>query len=328
MRDKIKIRILALTVCLVSTATTVGNTKVIANSKVQNENSTYNAIMINSADDVSLDTPKLRKQIQAEIAKYPQAGIAVAYKDLKTGKTFFLNEKKSFHAASTMKTPVMAEVFKQAAEGKFSLQDSIRVYNSFASIADGTSFSVKPSDDSEQDLYSRIGTRVGIMDLMLRMITKSSNLATNILIDKVGAKNVNLTMRNISAKDIQVLRGVEDEKAFEKGMNNTVTAYDLLLLFEQIAREQMVSKEASMAMVDILMQQQLKGAIIAKLPRDVRVANKTGSITAVLNDSGIVFLPDGNRYVLVLLSRGLEPEPAMSVLSQISLHIYQHNTTP
>jgi beta-lactamase class A len=131
-------------------------------------------------------------------------------------------------------------------------------------------------------------------------------------------------MRSIGARDIQVLRGVEDTPAFEKKLNNTVTAYDLMLLFEQIGKGKMVSEKASKAMIGILEQQELKGVISAKLPEDVRVANKTGSIEGVLNDSGIVYLPDGRKYVVVLLSRGATAADAKATLSSISQHIYNY----
>lgn len=267
---------------------------------------------------------QLREQVFNEIKPYPYGQFGIAFKDLQSGATFFFKENSVFHAASTMKTPVMAEVFAQAEAGKFRLEDEVLVYNEFTSIADGTKYSVNVADDSEQELYQQVGSGIPISELIYRMITKSSNLGTNILIDKVGASAVNQTMRNMGAKHISILRGVEDQKAFDKGMNNMVTAKDLMLLFEQIALEKLVSQQASKQMVSILMQQHLKGAIPAKLPSGVRVANKTGSITRVLNDSGIVFLPDGRKYVLILLSSGLEPEPAMKVLSNISLYFYEH----
>lgn len=267
---------------------------------------------------------QLREQVFNEIKHHPSGQFGIAFKDLQSGATFFINENIDFHAASTMKTPVMAEVFAQAESGKFRLEDEVLVYNDFTSIADGSKYSVDVADDSEQELYQQIGSGIPISELIYRMITKSSNLATNILIDKVGASAVNQAMRNMGAQHISILRGVEDQKAFDKGMNNMVTAKDLMLLFEQIASEKLVSQQASKQMVSILMQQHLKGAIPAKLPSDVRVANKTGSITRVLNDSGIVFLPDGRKYVLVLLSSGLEPEPAMTTLSNISLYFYKH----
>lgn len=273
-----------------------------------------------------MDTAELGKRIRMETGKYNNADFAVAFKDLATGETFLMNAKTNFHAASTMKTPVMAEVFKQAEKGKFSLKDSLKVYNQFKSIVSG-SFKLDPTNDSEKELYNRIGKNIAIEELLLLMITKSSNLATNILVDKVGAKNTTRSMRGIAALDMQVLRGVEDGKAFDKGLNNTVTAYDLMLLFEKIAKGEMVNKKASEAMVDILMQQTFRGIIPARLPNTVRVANKTGSIARVLNDSGIVYLPDGRKYVLVLLSRGMEEEAAKKTLSMISEYIYNYETS-
>src|SRR6185437_8721636 len=92
------------------------------------------------------------------------------------------------------------------------------------------------ADDSESSLYLKAGQRLPLRHLLYKMITESSNLATNLVIERVGARNVLATMREMGAKDIQVLRGVEDNKAFEKGMNNTTTAYDLMLLFSRIGR--------------------------------------------------------------------------------------------
>jgi beta-lactamase class A len=296
----------------------------VTNVLVTNFTSAGKAIMLTPDKKTIVDTTELRKRIRSETDQYKSAGFAVALRDLSTNETFLMNDKASFHAASTMKTPVMAEVFKQAEKGKFAISDSVTVYNRFKSIAGGGIYKLNPANDSEQELYRKIGTKVTIENLLLLMITKSSNLATNIMVDMVGARNVNKTMRSIGANDIQVLRGVEDEKAFEKGMNNTVTAYDLMLLFEKIAKGEMVSKKSSDAMVDILMQQTFRSVIPARLPADVRVANKTGSITKILNDSGIVYLPDGRKYVIVLLSKGMEEEAAKKTLSAISEYIYNY----
>jgi beta-lactamase class A len=149
-------------------------------------------------------------------------------------------------------------------------------------------------------------------------------LATNLLIELVGAKNVNQTMRDIGAKDIQVLRGVEDNKAFKAGLNNTTTAYDLLLIFEKLAKNQMLSKENHSKMIDILKSQKFNEIIPAKLPKGTVVAHKTGSITGVQHDSGIIYLPNGKKYVLVLLSKNLKSEKeGVELLSKISEIIYQ-----
>lgn len=250
---------------------------------------------------------------------------AVAFKDLKTGQTLFINEKENFHAASTMKTPVMIEVYKQAKARKFTLKDSIPLKNNFKSIVDGSPFSLDIADDSADSIYQKIGQKMTIYDLTYQMIIRSSNLATNVLIDLVNAQNVNATMRTFGANDIQILRGVEDTKAFNAGLNNTVTAYDLMLIFEKIAKHKAVSKRASKEMIKILTDQHFNSVIPAKLPKTVVVAHKTGSITGVQNDSGIVYLPDGRQYVVVLLSKGLtDVKAGIAALADISEMLYQY----
>lgn len=269
------------------------------------------------------------KHRTSEVLSKQQGTFAVAFKDLSTGDAIFINEHELFHAASTMKTPVMVEVYKQAAEGKFSLKDSVLIKNEFISIFDGSTFSISPEADSDTLLYREIGKKRTIYSLMYDMIIVSSNLATNLIIELVDAKNVTNTLRSIGANDIQVLRGVEDTKAFEAGMNNQVTAYDLMLLFEKIDKEELVNAEASMGMMDILLNQQFNDIIPARLPNNVKIAHKTGWITGVHHDSGIVFLPDGRKYVLVLLSKDLQNEEgAVKTMATVSKMIYDYFTAP
>ena len=244
----------------------------------------------------------LQEKITVELLK--DSGLfAVAFKDIETGKTVLINEKISFHAASTMKTPVLIELFKQAAEKKFSLKDRILIKNSFKSIVDGSEFTLDSTDDSQRALYRETGQQKDIASLAYEMIIASSNLATNLIIELVKPENVMTTMKEIGANDIQVLRGVEDNKAFEKGLNNTTTALDQLLIFEKMAQYELVNKKASKKMINILLDQKFNEIIPAKLPPRVKVAHKTGSITGIQHDAGIVFLPNGKKYVLVLLSK-------------------------
>jgi len=267
---------------------------------------------------------KLTSDINALLAKQ-EGTFAVAFKNLQTGEEILIREHESFHAASTMKTSVMIEVFKQAAAGKFSLNDSIVIKNEFKSIVDGSVFSLDSIEDSEHLLYKQLGKKKLLSELVYDMIIVSSNLATNIIIELVDAKNVTETMRSYGAKDMQVLRGVEDDKAYQQGLNNTTMAYDLMVIFEKIATGKAVSPEASDAMVDILLDQQFNEIIPAKLPKDVRVAHKTGSITSVHHDSGIVYLPDGRKYVLVFLSKGFKEEAiANEAMATVSEMIYQY----
>jgi len=283
-------------------------------------------IIAATACDKKQSPEELKKQIVKELSKQPGT-FAVAFKDLTTGEEILVNEHEIFHAASTMKTPVMVEVYKQAAEGKFSLKDSMLIKNEFKSIFDGSLYSLNKKDDSDTLIYNHIGEKRTIYSLMYDMIIISSNLATNLIIELVDAKNVTNTLRSIGANDINVLRGVEDTKAFEAGMNNQVTAYDLMLLFEKIDKEELVNSEASMAMMDILLNQKFNNIIPANLPKEVKVAHKTGWFKSVHHDSGIVFLPDGRKYVLVLLSKELtNEEAAVKAMANVSKMIYDYVT--
>ncbi len=267
----------------------------------------------------------LKKEIESKLA-ISKTHFGIAFKNLQTGQTLHINDKDVFHAASTMKTPVLLELFKQASAGRFSMTDSIVVENSFSSIVDGSQYSLNSGDDSEAELYKLVGSKITIASLAYEMIIQSSNLATNILIELVKPDSVMSTMKSMGANDIKVLRGVEDGKAYEKGLNNTTTAYDLLLIYEQMANKKLVSAAASKEMIRILLDQRFNEIIPALLPTSVKVAHKTGSITGIQHDSGIVFLPDGTQYVLILLSRfdPVDEKQVIKAMADVSKLVYDH----
>lgn len=275
---------------------------------------------------ITPEAAALLKKIQLRLAA-ETGEFAVAFMDLQTKEQIRWNDRTHFHAASTMKTPVMVEVFKQVAAGTLSLTDSLVVKNEFKSIVDGSLYTLDPADDSEFELYKRVGTKITLYDLVYQMIILSSNLATNMVIELVDGKKVTQTMRALGANDMQVLRGVEDGKAFEKGLNNSVTAYDLMILYEALAAGTIVSPKACEDMIRILLDQRYNDIIPAYLPKDTKVAHKTGSITGVHHDSGIVFLPDGRKYVLVILSRKLaDADKATDAMARVSEMVYRYMT--
>ncbi|HEY1062372.1 MAG TPA: serine hydrolase [Daejeonella sp.] len=282
------------------------------------------SILLFMLPSATKDPEDLKNKINAELAKN-QGIFALAYKNLANGEEILINENINFHAASTMKTPVLIEAYKQANAGKFSINDSLIVKNEFKSIVDGSTYTLDPKDDSETELYTKAGKKVKIYDLLYLMIIQSSNLATNIIIDLVGAHNANKTMRELGASDIQVLRGVEDTKAYRAGLNNTTTAYDQMLIFSKMAEGLTVNKSSSDAMINILLDQKFNDKIPSKLPKKVKVAHKTGWITGVNHDAGIVILPDGRKYVLVLLSKELENDKAaVKSMAKVSKMIYDY----
>lgn len=259
------------------------------------------------------------------LLKSHKGTFAVALKNLDDGNTILINENEIFHAASTMKTPVMIELFKKKYNGEVSFDDSLQIKNEFKSIVDGSKFELSSFDDSDENIYKNLGEYISIRELIFDMITKSSNFGTNLLIDYIDVKDVNKTMRDIGAENINVLRGVGDLKAFDKGLNNTTSAKDLLVIYEKLAMGSFINPSISNEMVEILKNQVYKDIIPKYLPKNIEVAHKTGWISGVRHDSGIVFLENGEKYILILLSKNLEDDiEGAEFLAKISLEIYNY----
>lgn len=236
--------------------------------------------------------------------------------------SLFLAPDKSYHAASTMKIAVMIELFAQAKTGKLKLGDPLPVKNSFYSLADASTFHLDPASDSDPEVYKAVGSTMPLSELCEHMITRSSNLATNLLIEKLGVENIRAAVHRLRADGMQVLRPVEDDKAFAAGMNNTTTARALFLLLEAIAKGRAVDPAASAEMIRILKRQQFREAIPAGLPPDIPVAHKTGEITKIHNDAAIVYAQ--RPFVLVILVRGMASRDQSSkLMAEITRIVYR-----
>ena len=269
----------------------------------------------------ALTVDAARQQIEKVIAA-SGAEVAVAYRPLDSSSgEILIDVDKTFHAASTMKVPVMIELFRQVDAGLVTLDDPITVTNTFKSIVDGSPYQLSATEDSDGEVYKAIGKTLTLRQLITASITVSSNLATNILIEKLGAANVRRTVAALGGEGMVVLRGVEDQKAFDKGMNNATTARALMVLMEKIARGDAVSRNASRAMADILRMQQFNDGIPAGLPEGVPVGHKTGSITRIHHDAAIVHA--AKPYVLVVLTRGIQDgKVSAKLMADISRIIY------
>jgi beta-lactamase class A len=241
-----------------------------------------------------------------ELIRQSGAEVAIAFRTLDGRDEWFVRDTEPFHAASTMKVPVMIELFRQADAGLLSLDQPVPVINEFKSLADGSPYSLGPDSDSEVDLYKALGQTRTYRELCDLMIDVSSNLATNNLIERLGVEKIRATTDALGADGMVVRRGVEDNVAYRAGMNNTTTARALLVLLEAIASGQAVSPEASRQMAAVLERQHFSDGIPAGLPPGTVVAHKTGSITRIQHDAAIVY---GDRpYVLVVLVRGIDDE--------------------
>ena len=252
--------------------------------------------------------------------------ISVAFHDQESGAEFFLHADEPLHPASTFKVHVMMELFRQANERLLSLDDRLPIVNAFQSVADGSRFSLDVNDDAEQSLYPRSGETETIAELMRLMIVRSSNFATNILIEAIGTKSINEFIRALGIRGVTILRGVEDKAAFRKGLNNSATARGLTQTMDLIARKKVVSETASESMIRILLGQEFNESIPALLPNTVKVAHKTGWTNNFYHDMGIVY-PQGRKpYALSIMTTGFSedhPAEAHDCMAHISRTIYE-----
>ena len=267
-------------------------------------------------------------ELDAFIAEQSEKRISVAFYDLETGQRILAQADEPYHPASTFKVHVMMEVFRQAQQGLLSLDDRLPIINSFTSIVDGTTYSLDVKDDAEQTLYPRIGESETIAELTRLMIVRSSNLATNILLQKVGTGNVNDFIQALAIHGVTVRRGVEDKVAFGLGINNSATARGLTQTMQLIAEKKVVSPQASEKMIEILLGQEFNESIPALLPGSVRVAHKTGSTDDVYHDTGIVYAEREGRkpYALTIMTKGFsekQEQEAHQCMARISKMIYE-----
>ena len=270
----------------------------------------------------------LRDRLEARIARAPAPAVGLYYRHLARPDSILIAAKLRLHAASTMKVPVMIQLFRDADAGQAGLDDSLTVHTSFPSLVDGSPFAVGKEDDSDSTLYARVGGKASVRELLDLMITRSSNLATNILIERVGAGRAQGTARALGAWSIQVLRGVEDGKAYRAGLNNTTTARDLGVLLGAIARGRAASRAACDSMLAILGRQEFNEGIPAGVPPATRVAHKTGWIGEVVyHDAAVVYPARGGSYVLVVLTGGIkEDSVAHNLVADLSRLVYDAAT--
>jgi beta-lactamase class A len=273
--------------------------------------------------------PENENELKRLLESRRDARLSLAICDLATGYQLLVHPDVPFHPASTIKLCVMMEVFHQAAQGEFSLDDPLPVRNSFVSVADRSLFSLSPKDDSETDLYRHIGETMPIRELTRRMIVRSSNLATNLLVGKVKAERVTRFMQELGTDDLIILRGPEDNLAYALGLNNSATARSLMQVLVRLVKRSVVSPEASDEMIAILSQQHYKEGIPARLPEGINVAHKTGWNDQLYHDAAIVYPPKHAPYVMVIMTSGLpEKSEAPALVAALSAEIHRQLIAP
>jgi beta-lactamase class A len=286
--------------------------------------------MLMGAQTLTAQDPaaSLRDRVASRIAEVTGATVGVFFAEVGGSATFALNPDSVFHAASTMKVPVMIEYFRGIDAGRISRDQDLLLGTTFKSIVDGSPYTLDAGVDSDSSVFGRVGQRVPLRWLTERMIVRSSNLATNTLIEVLDAKKVDATAVSLGTTHMKVRRGVEDGKAFAAGLNNQTSARDLAVLLEAIESGKAASTQSSREMLDILAAQEFNDEIPAGLPAGTRVAHKTGWITGVTHDAALVYPPGRKPYVLVVLTKGIRERPvAQKLIADISQLVWQAQTS-
>jgi beta-lactamase class A len=270
-----------------------------------------------AASEISLyrNVLKIKKDHELE-------DLGISFWDAQTTIQWSYNADQYFHAASTMKLAVLLGVFREIDRGTLALDSPVHVRNRFTSIVNQEPFMLDLGRDADPDVYGHLGKTLTVKELAYWMITKSSNLATNLLVDVIGIDTIQFALDELDIDGVRVLRGVEDQAAFAAGLNNEVTANGLLKMLRVIADSKAFSEEACKEMMDIMLDQQYRSGIPAGLPKAARVAHKTGNISTVHHDAGIVFLEGRKPYVLVILTQFGPDKARGTAVADVSRDIY------
>lgn len=248
--------------------------------------------------------------------------LGISFYDAETTIQWSYNADHYFHAASTMKLAVLLGVFRQIDRGDLGLEAPVHVRNRFTSIVNQEPFMLDLGRDADPDVYGHLGKTLTVRELAYWMITKSSNLATNLLVEVVGIPTIQQALDELEIDGVKVLRGVEDSRAFDAGLNNEVTANGLLKLLRLIADGKAYSQKACDEMLEIMLDQQYRSGIPAGLPKAARVAHKTGNISTVHHDAGIVYLDGRKPYVLVILTQFPAEQGRGTAVAEVSRDIF------
>ena len=248
--------------------------------------------------------------------------LGIAFYDSQTTLQWSFNADTLFHAASTIKIAVLIAVYAQVSRGELTTDAPVHVRNRFTSSVDGSPF-VVGCGPMDAEVEKRVGRTMTVHELAYEMITRSSNLATNLLIDVVGVDTIRRCLDELKVDGVVMARGVCDEAAFQAGVNNLVTANGVLRMLRMIADGRAYSPEVCAQMLEILLDTQARSGIPAGVPGDASVAHKTGTISTVHHDAGVIYIGNRRPYFLVVLTQFPADVGRTSAVADVSQSIFE-----
>lgn len=215
------------------------------------------------------------------------------FEDILSGYTYSFNEKNIMPSASLIKLPIAVVLMKEVELGNISLKDKVEI--SKEEMVDGSGI----IHEFEQRMYS-------LNELLIAMLIQSDNTAANKLIELLGMNNINKFIKAIGLKDTVLKRKMMDFIAREKGLENLTTAYDMSSLFKVLYNGTYLNCENSKLLIDILKRQQIRDKIPFYMPTREwpNIANKTGTLEGIENDSALITISKGN-FVFTIMSKSL-----------------------
>lgn len=224
------------------------------------------------------------------------------------------------YAASTMKAAVLAAAYRLADADALTLDEELAVHDEFGSAAPGGGrFAMRHAYDNDDEVWAKLGGTAPLGWLLRRMIVRSSNLATNLVLERVGTPAVAHALADAGATVMVVGRGIEDAAAEQAGRTNRVTAGDLARLLAAIADRRIAAPASCDAMMEILLAQECTEDLAAGLPPGTRIAHKNGWVTGVRHGAGVVLPDDAPPYAIaVCTTTELSDDAACRVVADVS----------
>lgn len=221
-------------------------------------------------------------------------------------------ENRMYPAASLIKLPVAAVAFKAVTEGKLSLDDKFVI--SAKNIAGGSG------------IIKTMPTPVSLTfkEIIEIMISNSDNTATNKIIDILGYEYINKGFKKLGLQHTVLRRKMMDFSKRKNGVENYTSASDIVYLLEKIYKEDLIDSESSQLMLSFLSGQKIKDRIPKYLPKNVKVAHKTGLEKGVVHDAGIIFSSKGDRVICVLTNKVKSYSSAKKFIARVSLITYNN----